>query len=432
MSETFYYNSKNMCNIGIVHTNTITCSNLIIPGVLSAYSQNAGTSNAFTILYDQVNTTTVNLKLGVQINNSFGSNGWVLTSTSNASAWTPPQWTSTSNSNYSTGVTTYSTYISGSNVGIGTTIPQSNLDLWGTFGITIGGSNVFSITSNGINNIRSGGITCSSINTQNNNINAGSGTITTTGLFTSGNISLNGKAYANDATSTSGARPAQGWYIWTDFLFGMELQNQNGTWNTTILTRNTDGGIIFKKSDGVQLMYINNGGSVGIGTTNPASQLHVHYLSASSMITLSDVTSGNTNTAQIQQSSGTLYIKTGTNTTSPSGGVYLSSGATAWTAVSDGRLKNIISPISNALSNVSLLNPIIYSFISESSNIRRVGLIAQDVLLVQPECVNIDTNGYYGVSYPELVPLAFAAIKELTIKNTALEARIAALEAKLS
>jgi hypothetical protein len=106
---------------------------------------------------------------------------------------------------------------------------------------------------------------------------------------------------------------------------------------------------------------------------------------------------------------------------------------------SDARLKNIIEPISNALSKVDILNPVIYSWKSDETNApHHAGLLAQDVLKVQPEAVSIGDGGYYGISYTELTPLAFAAIKELsatvrtqqtTINN--LEARLAALEAKL-
>jgi len=178
-----------------------------------------------------------------------------------------------------------------------------------------------------------------------------------------------------------------------------------------------------------------NSAGVGIGTTNPQSTFHVHSTTSGTTITLTDVSAGNTDTAQIQQSGGTLTIKSGTNTVTPSGGVYLSSGAVAWSPVSDSRLKNIISPISNALANVNLLYPIIYSLIDDPENTPHPGFIAQDVLKVQPEAVSLNTDGYYGVRYSELIPMAFAAIKELsaivqTQQNTIndLSARLAALE----
>jgi hypothetical protein len=181
---------------------------------------------------------------------------------------------------------------------------------------------------------------------------------------------------------------------------------------------------------GADGLYVN--GNVGIGTTPPASALHVHSTTSGTTITLSDVSGGNIDTSTFQNASGALYIKTQTNSLNPAGGVYLASGQTAWSPVSDSRLKNIISPISGALANVSILNPIIYSLIADPENIPHPGFIAQDVLKVQPEAVSIDKDGFYGVRYSELIPLAVAAIKELSAENTALKTQMTSLEQSLA
>lgn len=47
-----------------------------------------------------------------------------------------------------------------------------------------------------------------------------------------------------------------------------------------------------------------------------------------------------------------------------------------------------------------------------------------------PEAVSNDSDGMLNVSYTELIPLAIEAIKELKAKNSALEARLLALEQK--
>jgi len=115
-------------------------------------------------------------------------------------------------------------------------------------------------------------------------------------------------------------------------------------------------------------------------------------------------------------------------------GVRLVQGTTSWAPVSDARVKNIIEPISNALIKVEQINPCIYSLKADTTNRRRVGVIAQDVYKVLPEAVNgtPDSEAIMSVGYTDLIPLTIQAIKELSAKNSELEARIAVLEAKLA
>ena len=128
----------------------------------------------------------------------------------------------------------------------------------------------------------------------------------------------------------------------------------------------------------------------------------------------------------------TLYMINNSNA-----GVYISDGGVAWVANSDERLKDIISPIASALTGVLSLRAVRYSWKNDEAKVARVGLIAQDVQKVLPEVVNssklpqsADETEYLGVAYTEVIPLLVAAIQELSAKNEALEARLAALEAK--
>ena len=73
-----------------------------------------------------------------------------------------------------------------------------------------------------------------------------------------------------------------------------------------------------------------------------------------------------------------------------------------------------------------------YSWKNDETNEPHPGLIAQDVLEVHPEVVSTDKDGMYGVRYTELVPLAFAAIKEISAENTALKTQLAAMDARLA
>jgi hypothetical protein len=111
-------------------------------------------------------------------------------------------------------------------------------------------------------------------------------------------------------------------------------------------------------------------------------------------------------------------------------GVYLANGGTSWTANSDERVKDIIEPISDAVSKVYSLRTVIGKYKNDDEGTRRAFLIAQDVLAVLPEAVDTSNPECFGVQYSDLIPLALAAIKELSAKNDALEARLLALETK--
>jgi hypothetical protein len=120
-----------------------------------------------------------------------------------------------------------------------------------------------------------------------------------------------------------------------------------------------------------------------------------------------------------------------------SGGVYLASGGTSWTSMSDERLKNITGEIQNGLSKVCTLRAAEYTWKSDESAKPQVGLIAQDVLAVLPEAVEIPPEGstvrdgspaMMGVSYTETIPLLVAAIKELNAKVEAQALEIATLK----
>jgi hypothetical protein len=115
---------------------------------------------------------------------------------------------------------------------------------------------------------------------------------------------------------------------------------------------------------------------------------------------------------------------------SGSTGVYLNgTSATSWTSNSDERIKENLSPIDNALNKTLTLRTVTGNFIEDETKTPHAFLLAQDVLAVLPEAVDTSNPNKYGLAYSEVIPLAIAAIKELSAKNDALEARIAALEA---
>jgi len=99
--------------------------------------------------------------------------------------------------------------------------------------------------------------------------------------------------------------------------------------------------------------------------------------------------------------------------TSAGTGVYIVPAATAWTATSDERLKDIIEPITDAVNKVSTLRAVIGKFKTDSEETRRSFLIAQDVQAVFPEAVEASDPDKLGVQYTDVIPLLVAAIKEL-------------------
>jgi hypothetical protein len=113
-------------------------------------------------------------------------------------------------------------------------------------------------------------------------------------------------------------------------------------------------------------------------------------------------------------------------------GVYLTAGNTSWTANSDERLKNITVNISNAVDALNTLRTVKYSWKKDDTNKIHLGLIAQDVIKVLPEIVDIndDEDKTLGVKYTEMIPVLVKAIQELKSQNDDLQAQITELKNK--
>ena len=119
----------------------------------------------------------------------------------------------------------------------------------------------------------------------------------------------------------------------------------------------------------------------------------------------------------------------------------------AWEQLSDGRLKNVIETIPSALNKIKQINGVRYTYKHDSIPGEHVGVIAQDVQAVLPEAVSHDEHsGHLFVNYTGMIPLLVEAIKEtdeivntykqriesLENENTALKARLDAIEAKIA
>ena len=115
-----------------------------------------------------------------------------------------------------------------------------------------------------------------------------------------------------------------------------------------------------------------------------------------------------------------------------SGGVTLTSGATSWVSASDARLKNVTGTYTTALADIAQLQPVKFTWKSDTENKPQVGVLAQSVENIVPEAIDhirvdkADETEYLGVRYTELIPLMIASIQELNAKVTALEAKLEA------
>ena len=89
--------------------------------------------------------------------------------------------------------------------------------------------------------------------------------ITSSGAHTSaGVINANGGVMISDSSSVAGSRPAAGYWLYTDKNFGIELQNQEASWNVAFVTRAADGGFEWKLSDGTEVAYLSKTGRFSI------------------------------------------------------------------------------------------------------------------------------------------------------------------------
>lgn len=115
----------------------------------------------------------------------------------------------------------------------------------------------------------------------------------------------------------------------------------------------------------------------------------------------------------------------GINTSTPSADLHVNGSIRAKTFenLSDARFKEGVSPITSldALDQIERLNAYKFAFKDDVTKTRKIGLMAQEVLDVVPECVNTQDPDMYTVAYADLVPLLIESVKELNSKIKDLE-----------
>ncbi len=161
------------------------------------------------------------------------------------------------------------------------------------------------------------------------------------------------------------------------------------------------------------------GGTISINSGNS-----LLYMQGDTYISGAAVATRNTGTI--------AYFKNSSNT-----GVYLTAGNAAWTGASDERLKTVSGEITGGIEKVKAMRPVNFTFNADSENKQRIGFIAQEMVSVVPEVVEVpetetdaitgDTS-YWGIQYAEISVVLTAALKEAITKIETLEAKVQTLE----
>ena len=185
-------------------------------------------------------------------------------------------------------------------------------------------------------------------------------------------------------------------------------------------------------SGNTERMRLTGEGRLGIGTTNPESNIDIvgaTNTGSSSLLRLRSTTALNTPEKVL----GFYYGSTPTN---ERGYISLNQYSVTYSTSSDYRLKENIVPIPNGIERLKELKPCRFNFIQGDPNYVVDGFIAHEAQEVVPEAVtgekdavDEDNNpAYQGIDQSKIVPLLTAALQEAINKIEQLETRIQTLE----
>jgi hypothetical protein len=221
-------------------------------------------------------------------------------------------------------------------------------------------------------------------------------------------------------------------------------------------------GIFRIYTGGSERMRITSGGNAGIGTSSPNARLDLgpaYGASGEKFLIYNDNTTSalagtkmgfyidrfgesNSVTFVFPYAAGTTsryhVAYKDTNNTTITDVCYVTHNSTSWSFPSDERLKNVEGVIPDAINKIKELKAVYYTQKRDNQNKRKVGLLAQDLLKVLPEVVDVpdtelDKDGnqrYMSVALADTIPLLVKAIQEQTQIIKDLEARIVSLESK--
>ena len=369
------------------------------------------------------------------------------------------------------------------NIGIGTSAPTTKLDIDGQIRVRGGspgagkvltsdadGLATWQAPSSGSGGVTESGVTAHAWGLNGNAITAGqfigttnsqslvfkvndtyAGAIKTTGgvsigfrageaLSTSSDVAIGGNAFRSNTSSWGG-----GVAVGNNAL----VNNTSGRFNTGLggsaLTRSTgdhntavgySAGINVTTGSNNMILGYNAGSSLTTGSNNIAIGASADFPSATDN---GQINIGNTiyKRGRSDHSSTAYSGNVGIDTSTPTYKLHVNGsagGSGAWNQSSDRRLKSNITGLNYGLQQVMQLQPVRYNFTATPGK-QEVGFIAQDVKKVIPEVVSgiegdISKNETLGIAYSDLIPVLTKAIQEQQAQIEALNARIAALEAK--
>lgn len=208
-------------------------------------------------------------------------------------------------------------------------------------------------------------------------------------------------------------------------------------------------------ADGYFPIVINPlGGYVGIGTSNPTTQLeingsqkmngHLYINNTSPTVYFQDT---DHRSAMLHNNSNLFYILRGSAVNSTSwtsyNGVWpftvnlennnITTGGSV-TATSDIRLKTNIKPLpENIMDKVKQLEGVYYNWKTEADmgNARQIGVTAQEVEKIFPELVIDNADGYKSVAYDRFTPILIEAVKEQQVEIDSLKQQVTDLNQRL-
>jgi hypothetical protein len=258
-------------------------------------------------------------------------------------------------------------------------------------------------------------------------------------------LSKNGHSHSNYLSSSN--------TYWGTSYTNYASLKINGTSKNVSLNGHTHSNYL-ESSDIYGLTIYINGSSQG--TYNPTSSSKSIYITTGGggdwnggTIT-NGITISNSGTVGISISTGTPFVKFGSNWKIQSGSdlnFYYGSGSALayfsgsnrgnlWIAGSlvqnsDMRLKTIKSYISNALEAINRLDVFRYYYNSDKSCRVRIGMSAQQTIIPYPEVVYKELDGYYSMDYVSLIPIAFQGVKELYTRFLPVENKVKILESRV-